>query len=246
MDRYPPAMIVTTGASGAVGGMVAAELSRLGVEQRLITRDPSRAPRLPGAEVVAAEYGDRESLRRALRPGDSVFMVSLHHGPAVRVPLHGAFIAAAAESRVAQIVYLSFVGAGRDAVFLHARSHGATEAMLGDSGVPYATIRNSMYADEIPGWFDAQGVDRSPCGDGRMSFSDRSDLARAIAVALTEPQHSGERYTITTPESVTQSELAEIASRVTGRPFTYEPADAPGGSSGGGHAARRSGRSRQD
>ena len=63
-------------------------------------------------------------------------MVSLHEAPERRVPLHRSFIEAAARAGVAQVVYLSFANAGPDAIFLHARTHGATEAMLADSGRP--------------------------------------------------------------------------------------------------------------
>jgi uncharacterized protein YbjT (DUF2867 family) len=151
-------MIVVTGSSGHVGRLVAEELAARGEPIRLITRDPGRASQLEGAEIVRADYGDQASLADALREGDRVFMVSLHEGPGRRVLLHRSFIEAAARRRVAQIVYLSFLHAGSDARFLHARSHGATEAALAASGVPHTSIRNGMYADEIPGWFDPDGV----------------------------------------------------------------------------------------
>jgi NAD(P)H dehydrogenase (quinone) len=217
-------MLVVTGSTGLVGRLVAEDLARRGLEQRLLVRDPARAPNLPGAEVVVADYGDPASLRTALHEGDRVFMVSLHEGPQERVPHHRSFVAAAAAARVAQVAYLSFVAAGPDAIFLHARSHGATEAMLGDAGVPFTAIRNSMYADDIPGWFDAEGVNTVPGGDGRMSFSYRPELARAIAVTLTEPGHEGKAYDIVTPQAVSMRELAEIAWAVTGRDYRYAPA----------------------
>ena len=166
-------MLVTTGASGHVGGLLAAELAAAGHEQRLLTRDPARVPALPGAEVVTGSYDDAESLARLLQPGDRAFMVSVHAGPERRVPLHRAFIEAAAAQDVAQIVYLSFVNAGPGATFLHARSHGETERLLAESGIPYVAVRNSMYADDIPGWFDAEGVNRT----GRRRCAD--ELLRA-------------------------------------------------------------------
>jgi NAD(P)H dehydrogenase (quinone) len=190
---------------------------------RLLVRDPARAPELPGAEVVVADYGDPEALARALGEGDRVFMVSLHEGPARRVPLHRSFVKAAAARGVAQIAYLSFVNAGPDAVFIHARSHGATEEALRESGVPWTSIRNGMYADHIAGWFDAEGVAREPVGEGRISFSYRPELAEAIAVVLTEPGHENTVYDVTGPESVTVRRLAEIASEVTGATYRYEP-----------------------
>ena len=149
-------------------------------------------------------------------------MVSLHEGPARRVPLHRSFVEAAAARGVAHIVYLSFVAAGPDAIFLHARSHGATEAILAESGVPFTAMRNGMYADDVGGWFDPDGVAREPAGDGRIAFSYRPELAEAIAVTLTEPGHEGKTYNVVGPP-VGLAELAAIASEVTGAEYRYEP-----------------------
>jgi uncharacterized protein YbjT (DUF2867 family) len=215
-------VIVVTGCTGAVGGMVAEELTRRGHEARLLVRDPARAPSLPGTEVAVGEYGDAASLDAALGEGDRVFMVSLHEGPARRVPLHRAFVEAASRRGVAQVVYLSFLNAGPEAVFLHGRSHGATEELLERSGVAFTFVRNGMYADDIPGWFDTEGVAREPVADGRIAFSYRPELAEAIAICLTEPGHEGKVYDVAA-EPVSLGELARIASEVTGKAYRYEP-----------------------
>lgn len=217
-------MIVVTGSTGHVGALVAEELFERGEQFRLLVRDPSRAPEFPGAEVVIADYGRPDLLAGALHEGDRVFMTSVHEGPERRVPLHRSFVEAAARAGVAQLVYLSFANASRDATFLHARSHGETEELLADSGVAWTAIRNTMYADHIPGWFDPDGIAREPLGEARMSFSYRPELARAIAVVLTEPGHEQHVYDITTPESVGLHDLARIAAEVTGDPYAYEPA----------------------
>ena len=216
-------MIVVTGSTGRVGGLVAQRLAQEGHLMRLLVRDPHRAPRLQGVEVEVADYGNPEALAKGLRNGDRVFMVSLWIGGETRLDLHRSFIEAAAKADVAQLVYLSFINAGPTAIFSHAQEHGATEKMLSASGVPWTSIRNSMYADDIPGWFDPDGVAREPGDDARMSFSYRPELADVIVVALTEPGHEGRIYNITTPESVSMRELAQIASDVTGDAYRYEP-----------------------
>jgi NAD(P)H dehydrogenase (quinone) len=218
-------MIVVTGATGHVGGLVAQALERRSVPMRLAVHTLDKAPKIDGAEVVPADYGDPDSLAEALHEGDRVFMVSMHRGPDERLPLHRSFIDAAIRAKVGYLIYLSFVAAGPDAIFLHARSHGATERMLEDSGIPFTSIRNGMYADDIPGWFDGEGVNRSPGGRGHMSFSYRPELGEVIATALVEPGHEGKVYDITTPESVSLAELAIVASDVTGDDYRYEPAD---------------------
>ena len=56
-------MIGVTGATGALGGRVARHLADRGVGQRLIVRDRSRAPSLPGAEVAEApDYADGDAV----------------------------------------------------------------------------------------------------------------------------------------------------------------------------------------
>lgn len=135
-------MIVVTGSTGRVGGLVARRLQQRRHRMRLLVRDPKRAPRIDGVEVDVADYGNPDALHKGLRKGDRVFMVSLWIGGDTRLELHRSFIDAAAKADVAQLVYLSFVNAGQSAIFSHAREHGATEEMLRASGVPWTSIRN--------------------------------------------------------------------------------------------------------
>ena len=72
----PAVTIAVTGATGALGAAVARLLAEAGVEQRLVVRDASRAPRLPGAEVAVASYADTEAMARALDGVRTLFLVS--------------------------------------------------------------------------------------------------------------------------------------------------------------------------
>lgn len=218
-------MYVVTGATGSVGRLVADELSRRGLKTKLIVRDTTRAPQLAGAEVFAALWDDQAALADVLAPGDRVFMVSLPQSPAERTRLQGSFIEAASKAGVDRIVYLSFMNPSPEAVFHHARSHFTAEQMLAASGVDWVSIRNGMYADDVPDWFDDDGVTRVPVGNSRISFSYRPELADAIVTTLVEDGHAGRVYDITGPEALTMAEVAAIASKVTGDPYRYEPAE---------------------
>lgn len=216
---------VVTGATGGVGRYVAEELSRRGAEPiRLIVRDASRAPNIPGVEVVEAEWDDQAALAEALGAGDRVFMVSLPQSPEERTRLQGSFIDSAVKAGVERIVYLSFMNPSPSAIFHHARSHHTAEEALRASGIPWVFIRNGMYTDHLPGWFDDDGVTRVPVGDGPISFSYRPELAEVIAITMTEEGHANRIYDITGPEALTMGEIAKIASEVSGDSYTYEPA----------------------
>lgn len=215
-------MIVITGATGHVGGLTAKALDRRGASTRLLARDTDRIPSGAGSETAVAKYEDPASLAAALEEGDRVFMVSIHAPFDERVALHRSFVEAATRAGVAQIAYLSFVNASEDAVFSMARSHGATEQILRESGVPYTIVRTGMYLDHLPTWFDADGAIRGPGGSGRISFSYRPEIAEVIASVLTEPGHEGVTYDVTSPEAVSMAELAAAASEASGDAYRYE------------------------
>src|SRR6202171_2492559 len=126
-------MIVVTGSTGRVGGLVARRLHQLHHPMGLLGGDPGRAPQVEGMEVEVADYGDPDALSKGLRKGDRVFMVSLWIGGDTRLDLHRSFVNAAATAGGGHVVYLAFVKSGPTAIFSHAREHGATEEMLSAS-----------------------------------------------------------------------------------------------------------------
>ena len=219
-------MIVVTGATGQVGAGVARTLAARAVPFRMLVRDASRAPSLPGAEVVEGAYEDAAALDAALEPGDRVFMVSMFAAPDERMALHRSFVAACVRRRVARVLYLSFVDARADAGFRHARTHGATEELLRASGLSWGAVRNAMYGDALPDWFDDDGRITGPGGAGRVSFTMIDELAETIGVLLAEPScDDRERVTVTTPDSIDLAGLAALAAEVTGDDYRYEPAE---------------------
>jgi uncharacterized protein YbjT (DUF2867 family) len=135
--------IAVTGATGRLGGRVARRLAELGVDQRLLVRDPARAPALPGSHIATAEYSDRAAVRVALSGVHTVFMVSASETPD-RVQQHLAFIDAAVDAGVQRVVYVSFFGASPTATFTLARDHWATEEHLRSVGVAHTILRDNI------------------------------------------------------------------------------------------------------
>lgn len=211
-----------TGASGYVGGAVARALAGLGLAQRLVVRDPSRAPALAGAEVAQAAYDDAAAMGRALEGVGSLFLVSAH-GSADRLHQHLTAVDAAAGVGVARIVYLSFLGAAPEATFTLAREHHATEERIRAHGLRFTFLRPSLYADHVPLMCFPDGNLRGPAGDGSIAWIARDDLCAAALTVLTQPGHDGQTYDITGPVALTLDETAQELSAAAGREVRYVP-----------------------
>jgi NAD(P)H dehydrogenase (quinone) len=215
--------LVVTGASGKVGRVIAARLAGAGRAPVLLVRDAARAPALHGASVVVADFRDGDSIRAALRAGDRVFMVSVHESVPDRIAAHESFVAAAAAADVGLVAYLSMVNPSPTAAFPHGRSHHATEVLVREAGLPHAFLRMNLFLDDLPLWFDGDGVCRGPGGDGRVSLVSRADVAAVAAAVLADPSHDGEALDVTGEESATLGALAAVCAEGLGRPFAYEP-----------------------
>jgi NAD(P)H dehydrogenase (quinone) len=212
--------IAVSGATGELGGRVARELAERGVHQRLIVRDPARAPHLPGADVAAAAYEDSEAMARALDGTSTLFLVSGHEDPD-RISLHRKAIEGARLAGVERIVYTSFMGAAPNATFPYARDHCATEQAVREAGISLTSMRNALYADVVPRFVGVDGVIRAPAGHGRVAWVARADVARLGAVLLTEPGHEGQIYNVSGPHAIDLHETARILTRATRRAITY-------------------------
>jgi NAD(P)H dehydrogenase (quinone) len=214
--------VVVTGVTGGLGGRVARRLAGRGVAQRLVVRDPGRAPRLAGAEVAAASYDDRDSLRRAFDGPQTLFMVSASEDPD-RLRLHANVVDAATDAGVERVVYTSFFGAAPQCTFTFGRDHWHTEELIRGSGLRSTMLRDNLYIDFLPLMVGADGVIRGPAGDGRVAAVTRDDIADvAVAVLLEEgDRHDGRTYDMTGPEALTMAEVAAQLSEVAARAITY-------------------------
>ncbi len=215
-----------TGATGHIGGQVtrllAADLPA-GTGLRLLVRDASRAPDLPGAEVVEVaevQYGDPTAVQ-ALTGVDVLLMVSAAESDD-RVGEHRAFVQHAVEAGVGHLVYTSFVGATPDCGFLLGRDHAATEEIIRGTGVAATFLRDNFYAEVFPFFADDGGVLRGPAGTGLVAPVSRRDVAEVAAAVLRAPaDHAGTTYDLTGPEALTLDQIAEVLSDVTGRPHRF-------------------------
>ncbi|MFD3688659.1 SDR family oxidoreductase [Nocardiopsis sp. NPDC058631] len=225
-DHMTNHTIGVTGATGALGGRVAARIARLGLAQRLIVRDLNRAPEYPGSSAAMAAYEDAPGFERACRGVDTLFLVSATESED-RMEVHLSAVDGAVRAGVARIVYLSFLRAGPAATFTFARTHFHTEAHIRSTGVRYTFLRPSLYLDLLPSWVGDDGVVRGPAGDGRVAWVSRDDVADVATAVLTDPATAlaseNTTYDVTGPEALSLGATVDKLGTLTGRSVRYVP-----------------------
>jgi NAD(P)H dehydrogenase (quinone) len=140
------------------------------------------------------------------------------------VSLHRTAIDAAVTAGVGRILYTSHQGAALDSPFRPARDHAATEQLLAASGVAWTSLRNGFYAhslDWLMGPWRETGVITVPA-DGPVSWTSRGDAAEAAAVILASDGAYDGPTTLTASAAPTFSDIAAIASELTGRVIEVE------------------------
>jgi NAD(P)H dehydrogenase (quinone) len=213
--------IAITGATGKIGGAVARALAADGTPLRMVVRDASRAPELPGTEVAVATYADADAAGAAFEGIDVLFLVSGAEAHD-RLDQHRTVVRAAADAGVRHVVYTSFQGASADATFTLGRDHFWTEQAVRDTSMAHTFLRDSFYLDFVEDLVGEDGVIRGPADDGAMAAVARADVARVATAVLRDPaRHLDRTYDLTGPAAITLEQAAAVVSEVRGRPVSY-------------------------
>jgi uncharacterized protein YbjT (DUF2867 family) len=220
-------MILITGASGNVGQEVLGQIAKTGHPVRAAFQSAAKAAAAPaGVETVIMDYNQPETVRSALRGVDKVFLV----GPVTPdLPeLERQATDEIKRSGVRQIVKLSAMG-GRAATF--PRQHEESEDYIKSTGAGYTFLRPNGFMQNMVNYNGAtirsQSAFYGTQGDGKVSYINIRDIAAVAGKVLIEDGHLGKIYTLTGPEALTNSRLAEILSATQGREIKYVDLPAP-------------------
>lgn len=219
--------LVITGATGHLGRLVVESLLARGTAASDIVATGRNVDALSdlaaqGVAVAELDYAKPETVAAAVKPGDTLLLVSGSE-PGSRLPLHLAAIDAAKAAGVARIVYTSVLGATTSPLVL-APDHKATEEALVASGVPFTILRNGWYTENYVGEIDKgreTGAITASVGDGRLASASRKDYADAAAAVLTTEGHEGAVYELSGDEAWTFDDLAAAIGELVGREVVY-------------------------
>jgi NAD(P)H dehydrogenase (quinone) len=221
-----------TGASGQLGRLTADRLLEQidPAELVLLTRDPAKLADYSerGVTVRAADFTDPASLTAALAGVDRLLLISTDNIGDERVAGHVAAIDAAKAAGVDRVAYTSLPRPDEDNPATVAADHRRTEEHLRASGLHWTALRNNLYGDlsvdAVRHAADTgQWITNNP--DGRIAFVTRADCADAAAGALLSDEAADRSYDITGPEGLAAADLAELASKLGGRPVEVVAVD---------------------
>ncbi|MCD0279793.1 SDR family oxidoreductase [Xanthomonas melonis] len=226
MTSVPP-LILVTGAGGQLGALVVeALLARVPANRIVATaRDTASLAEFAKRDITVrrADYADPASLDQAFAGVERILLVS-SNAVGARVPQHRNVIDAAKRAGVELLAYTSILHADTSTLSL-AEEHVATEALLRESGVPHALLRNGWYTENYTGAIAAEvahGAVIGSSGQGRLSTAARTDYAAAAAAVLaSDAPQAGQIYELAGDTAFTMAEYAAEVSRQAGTPIAY-------------------------
>jgi NAD(P)H dehydrogenase (quinone) len=222
--------LMVTGAAGKLGrSVVTLLIDEFGVLPSSIvagTRDPSKLADLAARGVVvrAVDFGKPETLVSAFTGVDRLLIVSTD---AIGSRLAGqqAAVAAAKTAGIKGIVYTSAPNPhGTNHPLFFAGDHAGTETSIFESGLPYRILRNHWYQENffmgLPTVVKQGTWYTSDKSGTKVTYVAHDDCARAAAAALTRAWSDDKSvYDITSDETFTTEEVANMVSGILGKPI---------------------------
>lgn len=223
--------VIVTGANGRLGSAIVEQLLQISPPSLLAVsvRDPKAAERWTdlGLDVRHGDFDIPETLPGAFDGAERLLIISTSSPNEIRVRQHRRAIEAARAAGVGQLYYTSIVQR-QGSPFLAAKGHLQTEEDLRRSGLAATILRNGQYMENLPLFLrlslDEDRIALPP--DGPTAWVALRDLAEGIARLLTAARdHRMQEHrtlTLTGPEAVDFSTIAELAGKIAGRPIGRE------------------------
>ena len=220
-------MYALTGASGKLGRLVVDELLDRTEPKEIVAlvRDPASVNDLRerGVEVRRFDYDQADGLASALDGITRLLFIS-SDDVARRIGQHRAVVDAATSADVELVAYTSVLHADDNPISV-APSHRETEAMIRDSGLPYAFLRNGWYIENyLIGAAAAieHGALLGSTGEGRISAASRADYAAAAAAVLVASVPQTGVLELAGDTSFTLADVATALGEASGKPVVYQ------------------------
>ncbi|RAJ05478.1 NAD(P)H dehydrogenase (quinone) [Chitinophaga skermanii] len=222
------AMILVTGATGQLGSATIEYLLQKTNPQNIVAfvRDAQKANHLAskGVTLCIGNYNDPGSVSQAMQGIDILLLISGLEPN--RLQQHQQVIDAAVQAGVQHVLYtgVAMTDTAASAIRKMMDDHTNTEAYILAKGISYTFLRNSLYADGLPGFTGEKAPTTGihfPAGDGKVPYVWKKDLAEATAHILTSAGHENKIYKLTGGPSYSFHDIAAMFTAITGTPTIY-------------------------
>lgn len=202
-------MIAVLGATGRVGGRVAAELADRRVQARALVRRPDASVPLP---TVAADLAHPATLRGALDGVEALLLITPHGPEQERHEATALDVAVAAGVRRIVKVSGTAPSLGPNGPAATAVAHWRSERRIERSGLQFTFLRPSFYMqnllETIAPSVAATGILASPFGNAPIAMVDVGDVAACATAALLDARGPNRAWQLTGPRAVTFAGIA--------------------------------------
>jgi len=219
--------ILVTGATGTVGSLVVQRLAEAGADVRALVRQPGKAAFPAGVAEVVGDLTDVPSLRAALRPVRTLFLLNAVTPDEVTQALVALNLAR--EAGIERIVYLSVIHADRYTDVPHFTGKHTVERMIESLDLPATILRPAYFMQNelsVQAVIRGHGVYPMPIGTAGVGMVDVRDIADVAALELlrrdrapaAQPRLS---LDLVGPQVVTGPSAAQAWSAALGRAVAY-------------------------
>jgi NADH dehydrogenase len=219
--------VLVVGATGQLGSVIVRKLAAGGTRVRALARNEATLTRLaPQAEIAAVDLRDLPKLTEACRGVDQIVATANNNmGKGANSPtrvdlsLYQNLCAAARNTGVRRLIYVSYRGVSQDAPVDIFRVKWYIEDAIRRSGVPYVMLRPTAFMEV---WIDvilAKGIREKGVatifGDGRAvaNYIAVEDVAEFAVKILLRPEMMNEAVEAGGPSNLSQNELATLVER---------------------------------
>jgi len=219
--------VLVVGATGQLGAVITHKLLDSGAKVRALARNASAlAAFAPRAEIAAVDMRDVVKLTEACRGVDQIVATANNNmgkGPTspsrTDLSAYQNLCAAARNTGVRRLIYVSFRGVSQDAPVDIFRIKWYIEDAIRRSGVPWVMLRPTAFMDI---WIDqivAKGIREKGVatifgdGSGRTNYIAVDDVAEFAVKVLAHPEIVNEAVDVGGPSNLSLNDVATIVER---------------------------------
>lgn len=223
-----------TGASGHLGQRVVKQLQQVVENGDTIfagVHNMAKDKLFDGQSVQVShlDYFDEGTIDKSFQNTDVlIYIPSITYNLVRRVQEFENVLAGAKRNQVGSFIFVSFFADQVNNPFQMSPFYAYVPRSLAGSGLKYAYVRNSLYADPLPPYLP-ELIERGhliyPVGDQPLTFISRDDSAKAIAALATQPtmRDHGQSYLLSMMRNYNMVELGKLMTEITGHHIGYQP-----------------------